>query len=234
MSHSVLLAVVLSESAEVSMNFVETVITLQRNLARGKSVPVQIEFVNSVEKAIDLFLATKHTRLVVMDGDVGCDVSFVQKEHQFPIVIASYPIRKVDWERVSSYITTQRDSGNEPTPEGAKDAGCIYNFEAASASCPPGTTYLPIKKAQAKIVSISRDAINDFRRVYDSSTKAITSDGSEAVVDLSTIVKNPGPYDFEGVVGRRLVQGSSGKPAAPSRPPPEIPPSTDPSQIMYV
>jgi len=231
MSHSVLLAIVLPESAEVSMNFVEMVITLQRNLARGQCTPVQIEFVNSVERAIDLFLTTKHTRLAVMDGDMGCDVSFIQKDHPFPIVISSYPIRQVDWERVSSYITTQREMGKEPTPDGAKAEGCIYNFEAASSSC-LSSTYLPVKKAQAKIVNLGREAVKDFLRMYDKSTKTVVSPGSnDVVVDLSTVVKNPGPYDFEGVVGRRLVQNTTPSvPPAPPAPPVE----TDPLSISYV
>ena len=222
------------------MNFTEMIVTLQRQLAYTPSPPVQIEFVNSVHAALTLFeRMTQHTRLLIIDGDVGCDVSFIQKDHPNPFVVASYATRAIDWERISSYIMRQRESGNVPSPEEAKAAGCIYNFEPASSSCISGT-YLPIKKAQAKVVSLHRMAIETFRSIYDATTKTIRTMDSLVVVDLSTTVKNPGPYDFEGVVGRRLLQTRETQKEAqketqvPEAPAPAINATTDASSIQYV
>jgi hypothetical protein len=240
--HSVLLAVILSENAEVSMNFTEMIVTLQRQLAYTPSAPVQIEFVNSVNAALTLFeRMTQHSRLLIIDGDVGCDVSFIQKDHPIPIVVASYATRAIDWERISSYIMRQRESGNVPSPEEAKAEGCIYNFEPAARACISGT-YLPIKKAQAKVVSLHRTAIDTFRSIYDAATKTVEPRATDpaVVVDLSTTVKNPGPYDFAGVVGRRLLQAretqnkTQKETQVPEAPAPVIDSATDASSIQYM
>lgn len=233
--HSVLIAIILTETAEVSMNFTETIILLQRQLAYAgaQAIPTQIEFLNSVADAVKLFRGTDRTRLVMIDGDVGVDVPFIQKKHPYPVTVASYPTRTINWERISSYIMKQRESGKVPDPEDARSEGCIYNFTQASDSC-LSETYLPIKRAQAKIVSIDRDGIDLFLESYDAATKMITSAGNnDIVVDLSTTVKNPGPYDFVGVVGRRLLNNK-----VPLAPKPEksspIDQTTDVSSISYV
>jgi len=238
-THSVLLAVILTETAEVSMNFTEMTVTLQRQLAYAGSqtTPCQIEFVNSVVDAVALFKSTDRTRLVVIDGDVGVDVPFIQKIHPFPVVVASYPIRKLNWERISSYIMKQRESGKDPNPDEARSEGCIYNFAPASESC-LSESYLPVTRAQAKIVSVSRDGLDLFLESYDQATKTVTSDGG-IVVDLSTTVKNPGPYDFVGVVGRRLLQSANLPSPEPvqepvQEPSPVIEETTNVDEICYM
>jgi hypothetical protein len=237
--HSVFIAILLGESAEVSMNFVETTIVLQRQMAfsGASATPCQIEFVTSVNDAVNLFKSTAHTRLVLIDGDVGVDVPFIQKNHPFPVVVASYPVRKIDWERVSSYIMTQRESGNDPDPEEARCRGCIYNFETSTESCIQ-ESYLPIDRAQAKVVSVSRSGVDIFLNSYDAATKTVKRVNDEIVTDLSSIVKNPGPYDFIGVVGRRLLQSKSVEPDTAKTPPtketlPAIDESTSVEEICY-
>lgn len=209
-NYSVLVAVMLSESAEVSMNFTETIILLQRHMAHAGSlaVPAQIEFFNSVKDALTMFTESKHERLFLIDGDMGCDVPFILKNHPYPVVVASYPMRAINWERISSYIMTQRESGKLPDPDTARSEGCIFNFDPASATCVTDT-YLPIKKAQAKIVNIGKDGIDLFLKAYDETSKSIVSAGNnDIVVDLSTHGKNPGPFDFVGVVGKRLLKNA--------------------------
>jgi hypothetical protein len=46
--------------------------------------------------------------------------------------------------------------------------------------------------------------LEDMVRAYTPLDKMIR--GVDMVVDLSTKIKNPGPYDFAGIVGKRILE----------------------------
>jgi hypothetical protein len=207
--HSVLVGTIMNDAAELSMSFTESMIQLQRRMAvAGKNaIPVQIEFFNSVAAALDFFKnSSSHSRLVLLDGDMGCDIEYILKDHPYPIVVGCYPMRSINWERISSYITTQRDAGHAPDPEIVRQEGCIYNFKEETDTC-VSQTYLPVKEAQAKVVNIHRHALDDFQAMYTPLDRMIhTHESQNIVVDLSTKIRNPGPYDFAGIVGKKLLE----------------------------
>lgn len=87
--------------------------------------------------------------------------------------------------------------------------GCVYNFEAAADTC-ERETYLPCTSAQAKLVNMDRTGLDQFVASYNAIDKQIRG-ANGLVVDLSSKVKNPGPYDFAGVLGKRFVDAERRK-----------------------
>jgi hypothetical protein len=205
----VLVAGIVTESYECTINFTTTIIRIQQRISSGSAsdgrCPVGFEFFSSVKSAVDHFAANaKYTRMVLLDATMGCDVDFVFRpvEKEKGIVVAAYPLRTLNMDAVSSYIETCRTGGTEPDASVAKDTGTVYNFSASKGALVDASGCVLADNPQAKIVSVSRSSLGEFVDAYDQLTSTLSG---RHHVDVRTKCSNTGTYDFSGVVGKRFM-----------------------------
>lgn len=204
MQRKVLIAGIVSDEYTVSINFTTTIIRLQQRIAsHGQhACAVSFEFFRHVDDAVAFFEKDETlTRLVVMDSGMSSDVDFLLYPHPHDIVVPAYPMRGVTWEKVASYL----DATTTPTPDGAKQAGLTYNFTPAASdggATLDGGKYLKATGPQAKIFSVSRDAIGTVRDAYDAKSCKLET---VCMIDVTAKCINSGPYDFTGCVGSRFT-----------------------------
>ena len=197
MAYSILVIGVVGDTAEVSTSFLSTLLRLQQHLHTVQDqTKVSFEFSHSVRDALTYFESSTADRLVLVDGLMGIDVEWILKQHTTqPVVVAAYPLREINWERVS-----QLRAQGVTNSDTLRRESYVYNFDSDTKDC-DSDSYLNVESAQAKIVSLSKEGIQTFLSGYDPYTKRL----SNTVIDLSAKGINSGPFDFVGCVGTRLV-----------------------------
>lgn len=205
----ILIAGLVSDEYTVSINFTTTIIRLQQRIAsHGQyACPVSFEFFRHMDDAVAFFEKNRElTRLVVIDSGMSSDVDFILYPHEHDVVVPAYPMRGIVWDKVGTYL----DTTPTPTPDGAKTAGLEYNFKPAqSGGVLDRGKYLEAHGPQAKILSISRDAIGTIGKSYDPKSCKLDS---VCMIDVTAKCVNSGPYDFSGCVGTRFVVNSPSHP----------------------
>lgn len=201
MAFSILVIGIVGDTAEVSTSFLSTLLRLQQHLHTVKdNIKVTFEFSQSVRDALIYFESSTVDRLVLIDGLMGIDVEWILKHHTTqPVVVAAYPLREINWERVSHLRA--RGVNHSDT---LRRESYVYNFDSDTKDC-DSDRYLKVESAQAKIVSLSKEGIQTFLSQYDPYTKRLSSNNLSTVVDISSKGINSGPFDFVGCVGTRLV-----------------------------
>lgn len=210
-------------SGDVTIHFTSSILRMQTELMRTPGVTVSFEFFNTVNEALTHFhTKTTCTVCVVIDGQLCVDPGFVlEHDPSKPFVVASYPLRTVDWERVKEKIV---DSA-----EPASHVGVKYNYDPTNAIPEPGGTYMKLpalSDVQLKIFKITRAALDsiiekhkDLVQGDDEGNLVIYTDGildgkkvspdqrlihlwgEPLYADILRKTKNVGPYDFSGCVG---------------------------------
>lgn len=156
---------------------------------------------------------------VILDTSMGFDPEFPLRAMRSgrPVVVASYPLPRVDWDRVK----TCDKSTEEP-----KHWGLEYSVEPRGPTQADG--YTPVSKARMGVAWVSKAALSDIVTkhpevvandgtisiacpgVYDG--KRMTADerffalyGGLVVTDLDRPASTTGPLEFGGCVGMRSV-----------------------------
>lgn len=204
--------------ADVSMHFTSCILRMQAELARTPHAFVDFEFFRSVNDALTYF--QKETRfdvLVVVDGQTSVDAEFLLRHDPTKdFVIASYPLRDIDWGRVKEKMVDNKIG------EPITSIGITYNYEPESAAPEAGGTYVklpPNADVQLKIFKITRKVLNSILEKHPLvilhtdgilDGKPIPADqrfvqlwGECVYADITTKTKNVGPYDFSGIAGNR-------------------------------
>mgnify|MGYP000347903102 CR=1 FL=1 len=205
-NRNILIVGIVNDIYECSISFTTTIIRLQQRIAsQGQhACPVGFEFFRSAADAIEHFKHTpKYTRLVIMDACMGCDIDFILRPREADVVVAAYPMRSVDFERVAKYIETCRNDGKEPVPSTAQTTGITYNFKTEAGSDVDDEGCVMATDPQARIVSISRDrGIDVFMDAFDQTKDTLRG---TFPVDVRAKCTNTGLYDFSGTVATRFV-----------------------------
>ena len=211
-------------SADVTIHFASSIIQMQTELGRTPDVAVTFEFFKTVDEALTHFHRdTQCDVCVVIDGQLGVTHGFIlRNDMSKPCVVASYPLRIIDWARVREKLV---DSG-----EPSSHVGMRYNYDPAQAIPEPGgklLRILPGSEVQFKMFKITRDALNSLITRHKDTVqgdsgdlvifsggiidgKKVTADqrfvrlwGESLYADISEMTKNAGPYDFVGAVGNQ-------------------------------
>ena len=211
-------------NADVTIHFTSSILRMQTEMTRTPGVSVSFEFFRSVNDALTHF--HKNTRddvCVVIDGQLSVETGFVlQHDLSKPFVVASYPLRTVDWDRVRAKVTDSEES--------ASHVGIKYNYDPALTTPEPGGTYVkipPDAEVQLKIFKITREVLSSI--IERHAPEVLGQDGdvvvySDGIIDgqrvspdqrfvrlwgnpiyanVSEKPKNVGPYDFTGAVGNQ-------------------------------
>lgn len=203
MGYAILIVGLVGDTAEVSTSFLGTILRLQQRLALTADMSIAFEFRHTTKEAVDYFLQSQSDRLLIVDGLMGLDVDWIVKRHPDDMheVVAAYPLREIDWTKVSS----MRERGTTD-PDRLRTESYVYNFTpiAGSTDCERGS-YLRVASAQAKIVSLSREGASRFLDRFCPWTKRL----EDCIVDVASKGVNSGPYDFSGCIGTRLLANAS-------------------------
>ncbi len=200
----ILIAGIVSDEYTVSINFTTTLIRLQQRIASqgAHSCPVTFEFFRHVDDAVMFFQKDQTiTRLVVLDGGMSCDIDFLLFPHPPEVVIPAYPVRGVNWSKISSLMETT----STVDVDQVRRAGMEYNFVPRGSSCAlDAGRYVEAECPQAKIISMSRKGAETVASRYDPKSCKLDT---ICMIDVTAKCVNAGPYDFTGCVGTRLLQG---------------------------
>ena len=209
---------------DVSIQFTSALIQMQTELVRTSGVAVEFEFFTNVNEALTFFHKQgRFDACVVMDGRMAVDPAFMLRHDATkPLVVASYPLKSIDWDRVRTTIAH--------TTETPSHVGMKYNYDPAKAIPEPGCAYVQLEansKVQFKIFKITKEAVDSIIETHGDTVLA--EDGSllfysHAIVDgvmmspderfvnlwgrplyadITSKTQNMGPFDFTGAVGNR-------------------------------
>ena len=213
---------------DVSVHFTSSLLTMQSKLVQTPGVSVEFEFFTTVNEALTYF--HKQGRFdvcVVIDGNMSVDPEFIlQHDLTKPLVVASYPMKNIDWERVRSKITH--------ATEQLSRVGMTYNYDPETATPEPGGVYVKLggegskmqypkykifkitKAAIDTLIDAHGDAVRDkngslllysdgiLDGVYVSPDDRLTNLWSQPIyADISSKTINMGPFDYTGAVGNR-------------------------------
>ena len=222
MTGSVLLCGI--SSGDVTIHFASSILRMQTELVRTQKVNVNFEFFQTVNDALTYFhQKTTCDVCVVIDGQMSVEPGFIlQHDMSKPVVVASYPLRMVDWDRVRAKLV---DSDEPPSHVGIR-----YNYDPAIATPEPGGAYLKLEQnaeVQLKIFKITRAALDSIIARHGNEVQSaekelviysegviddhkVTADqrfvrlwGEPLYADVTHHTKNVGPFDFTGVVGNQ-------------------------------
>ena len=212
-------------NSDVAIHFTSSLLRMQTELARTPDVAVNFEFFLTINDALKYFAESPQFDVcVLIDGQMAVEPSFVlQHDVSKHLVVASYPIRKIDWDRVraKATATTAHD-----TAEPVQCAGTTYNYDPRHGEAEPGGRYLRLPArtpVQLKIFKLTRHALETMLRACPQPGPAfvlhasgvedavgMTADarlchlwGDAIYADITAKTQNIGPYDFTGTVGLR-------------------------------
>lgn len=216
---------------DVSIHFTSCLLKMQTELVRTPGISVEFEFFTSINEALTYFYEQgRFDVCVVLDGHMAVDSNFIlQHDLQKPLVIASYPLKTIDWKRVKSKLTIPAQS-EESSHEVPSHVGIVYNYDPSEAAPEVGGVYAkvePSSNVQFKIFKITKAAIDTMIETHGQ--KVHGNDGSILLycdgiedgsvmsadqrfaylwgrplyADIVSKTKNMGPYDFTGAVGNR-------------------------------
>lgn len=214
MTH-ILVAGIVDDNAEVSVQHASMLLKLQQALARLPDAKVAFEFFPSRDAALTFFAADQSLEMItVVDASMSVNVEFLLTPPPYDFVAAAYPLRGIDWDRVKKVYSSA------DVREDLDKVGLTYNFvlgETTPSLCSQGT-YLPIQSAQLKLFKLTRQGLNALinanpSMIDDKGHIAVFSNARDDMVcaawpgplyvDLSAKCVNCGPYDFSGCVGFR-------------------------------
>jgi len=208
--------------SDVAIHFTSSILRMQSELASTPNLKVDFEFFTSVNEALTYFHKQKHfDRCVVIDGQMSVDPGFIlHQDLSKDFVIASYPLRTYDWDRIKTKLCESNES--------LSHVGVVYNYDPVTAIPQPGGTHVKLapetRNIQMKIFHISRVVIDTILQssnphgdsrvpIYNEGVidgRVCTPDehfaalwGGPIYADILAKTKNVGPFDFSGVVGNR-------------------------------
>jgi len=201
MTGNILIAALVDQYAEVSLQHTSMLLKLQQELARAPDVSVSFEFFLSRADAFTFFKKNiQFDTIVVIGGAVSVNVDFLLGKAPYDLVVAAYPLCCINWERVEKCLL--RDG------EDVDKVGIKYNFTVKDDTptlCTHGT-YMPVDSAQLKLFKLTRSGFDtlthDALNASDDDSFCSAWPG-KIYVDLSTKCTNSGPYDFAGCIGDR-------------------------------
>ncbi len=220
-----MLCMVTNGRAEASLSCAFSLLRHQTVLmTTPQPLKADMHFVSTVDEALN---ALRHhpsaVGAAILDTSLGFDPEFPLTAMQSgrPVVVASYPLPHVDWERVKA-------AAKDPGAEEPRFWGLQYSVEPSGAA-PHDDGYVPVAKARLGVAWVTKAAVDDIVRrhpevlsddgtwanlaspgVYDG--KRHTAEerffklyGAEVVADLQRPATSTGPMEFGGCVGLRTV-----------------------------
>jgi hypothetical protein len=206
--------------SDVAIHFTSSLLRMQTDLARTPDVAVNFEFFLTINDALKYFAEAPHFDVcVLIDGQMAVDPHFIlHHDLDKHVVVASYPIRKIDWDRVraKAHVTT----------EPAQHTGITYNYDPRRGEAEPGGKYLRLPArtpVQLKIFKLTRHALETMLQKCPQpgpnfvlhtggveESVGMTADervchlwGDAIYADITAKTQNIGPFDFTGTVGLR-------------------------------
>lgn len=181
---SVLVAVVLHARETCTIAFCASLLKLQVQLARRQDLAVAIDFVADDDAAWAAFAKTEADTMVVIDSHAGISPDFVLEplETDEDCVIAPYPLRGIDWDRVTRVLEDPQAS--EPPDH----AGLRYNVALDRMDA----------RGRVPLVDVAEMRVAKFRRGAPRRPSPIR-------VDLAHPAQSFGIVAFTGCVGHRRV-----------------------------
>lgn len=208
-------------ASDVAIHFTSSLLRMQSELARSPGASVNFEFFLTVNDALKQFANSPHFDVcVIVDGQMAVDSRFILTHDATKhFVVASYPVRTIDWDRVRAKAT-------ENSAEAPDHTGITYNYDPAVGIPEPGGTHLKLPArtpVQLKIFKITRHAMDTMLTACPQPAPAfvmhsagieggvgMTADewlcdlwGDAIHADIVAKTMNIGPYDFTGTVGLR-------------------------------
>lgn len=209
--------------SDVAIHFTSSMLRMQTELARTLDAAVNFEFFVTVNDALKFFADSPQFDVcVILDGQMSVEPSFIlQHDLTKHVVVASYPIRKIDWDRVRTKALATGPAGEPP-----QCTGITYNYDPRRGDPEAGGKYLRLPArtpVQLKIFKITRHALDtmlascpqpgpDFvlHAAGVEDTVGMTADarlchlwGDVVYADITAKTQNIGPFDFSGTVGLR-------------------------------
>lgn len=221
-----MLCMVTNGRAEASLSCAFSLLRHQTVLmTTPQPLKADMHFVATVDDALNAL--RQHPTAVgaaILDTSLGFDPEFplAAMHSGRPVVVASYPLPGVDWDRV-------KETAKRPPPgEEPRFWGLQYSVEPSGAP-PHGDGYVPVAKARLGVAWVTKAAVEDIVRrhpgivtadgswatlaapgVYDG--KKLTAEerffklyGAEVVADVQRPATSTGPLEFGGCVGLRTV-----------------------------
>lgn len=217
----ILICIVVDAKKDVSLMCSISLLRLQQEIM-GQGVPMRtdIHFVTTLDEALNELHKADAKGMFVVRGTMGFDPAFVLAAvaSELPVVVATYPLPTVDWERVKT----------QPAPEPAKHWGNTYNVKGLGGTIRPGG-YVQVTEAQLGAAWVAKSVVTGIVAstpsvvtqqgdracfaapgIYDG--QYLTEDqrflslyGGEVWADIQRPATSSGPTEFAGCVGARAV-----------------------------
>lgn len=214
--------------SDVAIHFTSSMLRMQTDLARTPGVSVNFEFFVTVNDALKHFADSPQFDVcVLIDGQMAVEPQFIlQNDMTKHVVVATYPIRKIDWDRVRAKALETQTSPAGAAREPVQNVGITYNYDPRHGEPEPGgrSIRLPARTpVQLKIFKLTRHALDTMLANAPQPGPAfvlhaagvedmvgMTADarlchvwGDAIYADITAKTQNIGPFDFTGTVGLR-------------------------------
>jgi hypothetical protein len=211
-------------AVDVSIHFISCMLHLQTELARTPKARVAFEMFTDIDKALShFFYKTSADVVVIIDTMTSVDAKFIlHHDVDKPCVVATYPLARVDWDRVKRAMPPL---SKKAIVEPIEMVGNEYNYDLRFSESVPGEKYVKIHSAKLKIFKMTRACLQgivqrhavaskDFltvhhpgiiEGVYCTADEHLCSllDPADLYADISATTQNSGPMDYVGCVGLR-------------------------------
>lgn len=216
---SMLLCIVTNGRADATLSCAVSLLRLQTLLMRSpERIKADMHFVRSMDDALHALRTHGTARgVAIVDSSMGFTPEFPLRAMAsgLPVVVASYPLPVVDWERVKS----------QPATEDPQFWGNVYSCKPSGRFGPGG--YAHVLEARLGVAWIDRQVVADIEArhpelvsedgvmfasegVYGG--KRRTADerfldlyGGDVWADIERPGNSTGPMEFGGCVGARTV-----------------------------
>lgn len=218
----IVICIVVDSRKEVSLMCSISLLRLQQDImTQGLPVRTDIHFVATLDEALNVLHSAADAKgMFVVRGTMGFESAFVLSAlaSELPLVVATYPLPTVDWERVKT----------QPATESAKNWGNTYSVKGLGGTMRPGG-YVQASEAHLGAAWVAKSVVTDLvartpsvvtkqgdrasfaaAGVYDG--QYLTEDqrflslyGGEVWADIQRPATSSGPTEFAGCVGARAV-----------------------------
>jgi len=216
---AIALCVVVDDRSEVSLMCSISLLRLQQ-AALVSRFRCDIFFVTSLDEALNTLWRHESAKgALIVRGTMGFDPAFVTGAvaSDAPVVVAPYPLPRVDWERVAT----------QPADESPAHWGNVYSVELKGGPCRGG--YVKASKAELGVAWVAKSVVT---HIVARQPELVTADGARAALatpgvydgvyvneherflglyggevwaDINHPATNSGPTQFVGCVGHRSV-----------------------------
>lgn len=218
---TVLLCVVTNSKHEASLACAASLLRLQTVLmSSAQRIRADMHFVTTIDDALNVL--KDHDTAVgaaILDASLGFDAEFPLRAlaSGLPVVVASYPLPRIDWDRVKT----------QPATEDPQFWGNVYSIKPSGRIGHGG--YAHVTDAKLGVSWVRKDVVKDIlsrhpELVTEDGTAAMlavggvyekklrTADerfldlyGGEVWADIERPATSTGPVEFGGCVGIRSV-----------------------------